>query len=556
MPNRIEVDYLIIGSGIAGLFLALKLAEKGSVLIITKEKLQDTGTYYAQGGVAAVLGNGDTYESHLRDTLIAGAGLCNREAVEILVEEGPVHIRELMEMGVPFARDGQGQIDLAREGGHSVSRILHAGDHTGKAIHQTLEGAVRRKGVRIMEYVSAVELITKYHLEGGDPDQESPACYGAYVYDRNTWEILPVLAGATILATGGAGQAYLHNTNPEVATGDGVALAYRAGAIITNLEFYQFHPTALYSPDKATFLISEAVRGHGGILRDKEGKPFMDRYDERGDLAPRDIVARAIDAEMKRTAIDHVWLDITHRPREELMVRFPTIFSKCLERGLDISKDYIPVVPAAHYMCGGVETDLNGETCVAGLFAIGETAHTGVHGGNRLASNSLLEGLVFASRAAAHLITDYKGQSVPRPVKTWKKDGLVNVEEWILVQHNFDALKRIMHNYVGIVRSDLRLDRALRRINLLYDEVEDFYDRTIIQNKILELRNLITVSRLIVLSARSRKESRGLHYSQDYPENRDPSNNHTRLQRGYGPEGKKNPFFLTPEECCARNRNK
>ena len=545
MSQDLHCDALIIGSGIAGLYLAYQLAEDGQdVILITKEKLENNATYYAQGGVASVITEEDSTQNHYEDTLTAGAGLCNPEAVRVLVEEGPLHIRRLMDLGVPFDRDARGRPELAREGGHGANRILHAGDHTGREIYRTLEKVVKSKKIRILEYSSAVELITNYHLNIENPENLPPRCYGAYVYSRNTWEINIIQAKATILATGGSGQVYLHNTNPHVATGDGVALAYRAGAIITNLEFYQFHPTSLYSKSQSSFLISEAVRGYGGILRGMDGKPFMQKYDERGELAPRDIVARAIDAEVKKTGAQHVWLDITHRSREDLMGRFPTIFSRCLEEGIDISRDYIPVVPAAHYMCGGVETNLYGQTAVTGLFAAGETAHTGIHGGNRLASNSLLEGLVFSARIAEYLRTGETPPPPPGAIRIWNKEGLANVEEWILVQHNFDALKRVMNNYVGIVRSDLRLDRALRRITLLYDEVEDFYRRTYIQNKILELRNLICVARLIVQSARMRKESRGLHFSQDYPEDRSPSHNHTRLQRGAGAEGKLNPRKL------------
>lgn len=547
--REIETGVLIIGSGIAGLYLAKQLSDAGEkVTIITKETMKDSSTFYAQGGVASVITDMDSIEDHLRDTLVAGAGLCNEQAVRVLVEEGPSHMKRLMELGVPFDRDDQGAPLLAREGGHGASRILHAGDHTGRAIAATLEEVVRESGVEIHEYHSAVELITNYHLDGTDPASVEPRCYGAYVYNRNTWEIDVIRAKATVLATGGAGQLYMHNTNPNVSTGDGIALGYRAGAVITNLEFYQFHPTALYSPNHASFLISEAVRGYGGILRGHDGQPFMLQYDERAELAPRDIVARAIDAEMKKTGAPHVWLDVTHKSREDLMGRFPTIFSHCLELGIDISREFIPVVPAAHYLCGGVETDLNGQTCVTGLFAAGETAHTGVHGGNRLASNSLLEGLVFSARIAGFIRSPgYQPVDVPAPIRKWNKEGLHNVEEWILVQHNFDALKRIMHNYVGIVRSDLRLERALRRITLLYDEVEDFYQRTFIQNKILELRNMICVARLIVQSAMQRKESRGLHFSQDYPEDRSPSSNNTRLQRRPGLEGKKFPERLAAE---------
>lgn len=549
MSETIDVDTLIIGSGISGLYLSLLLKRSNErILLVTKDRVLNTGTIHAQGGVASVVSDFDSLESHMEDTMTAGAGLNDPEAVRVMVSEGPAHIQQLLEMGAAFERDDEGNLLLTREGGHSANRILYAGDHTGREILEVLERKAREEGVEILENHNAVELITRYHLTSGNPHSASSRCYGSYVFDGLSGEVKIIRARATVLATGGAGQVYMHNTNPDVSTGDGVALAYRAGAIIANMEFYQFHPTALYNPDMDdTFLISEAVRGHGAILRDMDGRAFMKDYDERGDLAPRDIVARAIDAEMKKSGSPHVWLDTTHMSRVELMGRFPTIFNHCEKAGIDISKDWIPVVPAAHYMCGGVHTDLNGQTCVAGLFVAGETAHTGVHGGNRLASNSLLEGLVFAGRIAAYLSGHRSYDEFPR-VREWDKEGLENIEEWILVQHNFDALKRIMHNYVGIVRSDLRLNRALRRINLLYDEVEDFYRRTYIQNKILELRNMTTVARLIVLSALARKESRGLHFNQDYPEDRSPSTQYTLLQRGQSESGVEYPRLLSRKD--------
>lgn len=546
--KQIDVDYLIIGSGISGLYLALMLADHGRVLVISKDTRTYTGTFYAQGGVASVYSEVDSIESHIQDTLNAGGGLNNPEAVRVLVSEGPEHIRRLLEMGVAFETEDGGKLHLAREGGHSINRVVHAGDHTGKEIIEVLDKEADKRGIEIREYFTAVELITRYHLTGGNPHEEAPRCYGAYVFDQKQKEVIIIRAGATVLATGGAGGVYLHNTNPGISTGDGVALAFRAGAVIANMEFYQFHPTALYSPtSRDTFLITEALRGYGALLRDINGKPFMEKYDERCELAPRDIVARAIDAEMKKRGSDHVWLDITHKSRDELMEHFPTVYQRCKEEGIDISKDMIPVVPAAHYMCGGVHTDLNGETCVRGLFAAGETAHTGVHGGNRLASNSLLEGLVFAARIARYLLNHKTVRELPGVVE-WNKEGLANVEEWVLIQHNYNELKQIMHNYVGIVRSDLRLGRALRRVNLLYEELEDYYQRTYINSDLLELRNLTTVARLIVLSALYRKESRALHFNQDYPEDRSPSNDYTLIKRGPGPDGKENPLYLTMEE--------
>ena len=577
----VDVDFLILGSGISGLYAAYLLSDHGRVMVVTKSKMEHASTSWAQGGIASVLDASDTFESHIADTLNAGAGLCDPEAVRVLVTEGPEHVRKLVELGARFERDPEGQLHLGREGGHSQNRIVHAADLTGQEVEQVLLESVRKRGVPIVEHASAVEIITRFHLKdpaaaapgarmpawagpaatsnaagevhtagpelssdeppaawplpGNDSSRANTHCYGAYVYDRQTWDITIIRAKATILATGGAGQVYLHNTNPHVSTGDGVALAYRAGAEISNMEFYQFHPTALYQPEsERTFLITEALRGFGGILRGADGEAFMSKYDPREELAPRDIVARAIDAELKKTAVQHVWLDVRHKTREELMEHFPNIFSYCLDQGIDISRDMIPVVPAAHYMCGGVETDLYGRTCIQGLFALGEVSCTGVHGGNRLASNSLLEGLVFAARIA-HYLEKHPAQYELPEVREWKKEGLANADEWILVQHDFEEIKKVMWDYVGIVRSDLRLHRARRRIQLLHDEILDFYRRTVIQNKILELRNIALVARLMVDSALSRTESRGLHFSTDYPEHREPSRKHTTFRRT-GPE--------------------
>ncbi|MCB1174188.1 MAG: L-aspartate oxidase [Leptospiraceae bacterium] len=535
MKQGFDTDFLVLGSGVAGLYLALQLAELGSVTVITKARPDDANTSWAQGGVASVLSANDSFESHIADTLEAGAGLCDPQAVRVLVTEGPGHVRKLMELGARFAQDEAGHLELGREGGHSQNRIVHADDLTGLEIERVLLQAVQERGIRLLDQHVVVELITRYHVQDELP-KDVAECYGAYVYDRETWEIFIIRARSTILATGGAGQVYLHNTNPEVATGDGVALAYRAGARIANMEFYQFHPTALYNPDsKVPFLISEALRGFGGRLLDDTEQEFMARYDERRELAPRDIVARAIDSELKRRAVDHVWLDVRHKDREELMSHFPNIFAHCLDLGIDISKDLIPVVPAAHYMCGGVQTDLSGATNSKRLFAIGEVACSGVHGGNRLASNSLLEGLVFANRVAEYLRSEPPPaiSALPR-AREWNKDGLTNAEEWILVRHNYEEIKKIMWDYVGIVRSNLRLLRARSRIQLLNREIQDFYKRTRIQNKILELRNLGLVARLILESALMRTESRGLHFSTDYPENRNPSREDSILRRDPG----------------------
>ena len=527
---EIECDFLILGSGVTGLYTALQLAELGSVILVTKSELVESNTAYAQGGIASVLAGTDSFESHINDTLDAGAGLCDPEAVRVLVTEGPGHIKRLVELGAHFERNQTGELDLHREGGHSHNRIVHSGDLTGKEVELVLAASARSKNVTILEHHTAVELITRYHLKDSRPSADEPTCFGAYIYNRKTWEISIIRARATILATGGAGHVYLHNTNPEVATGDGIALGYKAGAVITNMEFYQFHPTCLYDPGRRSFLITEAMRGFGGKLLNFDKKPFMHQYDDRKELAPRDIVARAIDAEMKKSGSPHVWLDVTHFSADELLHSFPNIYATCLSRGIDIAKDLIPVVPAAHYMCGGVQTDLFGRTALKGLYAAGEVASTGVHGGNRLASNSLLEGLVFGSR----IVDDLKQNKISRSVdaiRPWDKEGLDNPEEWILVQHNYGEIRHIMWNYVGIVRSNLRLDRALRRIDLLLDEVTDFYRRTVIQNKILELRNLAIVAKLIILSARNRHESRGLHYSTDYAENRAPSRQNTSIKR-------------------------
>jgi L-aspartate oxidase len=531
MSRVIDADFLIIGTGISGLYSAYLLSEYGRVVLVTKADVAETNTSYAQGGIASVLDSTDSFEKHIEDTLIAGAGLCDPESVRVLVTEGPNHIRKLMELGAQFEKDITGKLDLGREGGHSERRIVHRGDYTGREIELALVRAVRERGIEIHEHSSVVELIMRENSLNEAERAGTPRCYGAYVYDRNTWKIDIFRAPYTILATGGAGQVYLHNTNSQVATGDGVALAYRAGAVIANMEFYQFHPTSLYSPGHPTFLITEAIRGYGGVLRGYDGEPFMQKYDPRMELAPRDIVARAIDAELKKSGSPHVWLDVTHKPAREIMEKFPSIYETCLNRGIDITKEMIPVVPAAHYMCGGVRTDLFGATTLEGLFAVGEVSCTGVHGGNRLASNSLLEGLVFGGRIAAHLAERKNRVSLPE-IRPWMNEGLHLTEEWILVEHNYHDIRKLMWDYVGIVRSDIRLNRALKRINLLIEEIEDFYRRAVIQNKVLELRNLALVAKLIIESAQLRKESRGLHFTTDYPETRTPSQEYTLLSRG------------------------
>ena len=527
-------DFLVLGSGVSGLYLSYLLAELGSVLLVTKDELCESNTYYAQGGIASVIRDADSFQSHIADTLKAGAGLCNVEAVEILVKEGPAHIQRLLDMGAPFVRLASGHLDLRREGGHSQERIVHAADFTGRELEQLLIKAVQEKNISILEHHCAVELIAPYHLEDcPEPSLAQPRSWGAYIYSRKSWEISVVQARACILATGGAGQVYLHSTNPAVATGDGIALAYRAGAKIANMEFYQFHPTSLYSQESGqAFLLTEALRGQGAILRDSKGEAFLKRYDPRAELAPRDIVARAIDSELKQSGASHLWLDITHVPRAELKSNFPNVYSHLAEKNIDLSRDWVPTVPAAHYMCGGVLTDLWGRTNVEGLYALGEVACTGVHGGNRLASNSLLESLVFASRIAQKLKEDSTVRSrKQRKVRPWQKEGLHDPEEWIMVQHNLEEIKKIMWNYVGILRSNHRLKRAQKRIQLLCTEIEDYYRRTFVQNKILELRNLALTARLIVDSALMRKESCGLHYNSDCPQDPAPSSKYTILLR-------------------------
>jgi L-aspartate oxidase len=510
----VQVDFLVLGGGIAGLTFALEAAERGSVLVLTKRNRSEGSTQYAQGGIASVLALDDEAELHVQDTLVAGAGLCKREAVEVTVREGPERIRWLLSHGVEFDREAPDRLHLTREGGHSRRRIAHAKDATGREVERALLDACAARSIRIVEDQVAVDIVTSGKVGLGGPNR----AIGAYVLDRASGEVAAVSARALVLATGGAGKVYLYTSNPDVATGDGVAMAYRAGASVANMEFFQFHPTCLYHPQAKNFLISEALRGEGGILRNAAGEAFMIRYDPRKELAPRDIVARSIDAEVKRRGDDCAFLDMTHLPKSFLIEHFPNIHATCKEFGIDITVQPIPVVPAAHYMCGGVLTDLMARTSLPRLYAIGETSCTGLHGANRLASNSLLEALVFGRRAALGASDDVAGAGGPFPeIPPWNPGDALDPEEAVVVTHNWDELRRTMWNYVGIVRTEKRLDRARTRIKMLRDEIRDYYWKYKLTPDLVELRNLADVAMLVVESARHRKESRGVHYLLDHP---------------------------------------
>jgi len=516
-----NVDFLVIGSGIAGLSFALKAAKHGKVLIVTKSNEDESNTKYAQGGVAVVVDKKeDSFEKHIQDTLIAGDGLCDRNAVEIVVKEGPERINEIIEYGTNFDKDTQGVYDLAKEGGHSEHRVLHYKDITGFEIERSLLAEIHQNAnIEILTHYFAVDLITQHHTgEFINRHSDNIECYGIYALNTASGTIEKILSKVTILAAGGAGHIYSSTTNPVIATGDGVAMAYRAKAKVRNMEFIQFHPTALYNPGEyPSFLISEAVRGYGGVLKRRNGEEFMYEYDERGSLAPRDIVARAIDAEMKKSGDDFVYLDIRHRKKEDILTHFPNIYAKCLSIGLDMTKDMIPVTPACHYMCGGVMVDDNGKSSLKGLYACGEVTSTGLHGANRLASNSLLEALVFAHRSYLHAKDNLNQFVIPDNIPDWNDKNTQLSNEDILVTHNIREMQKMMSDYVGIVRSDFRLERAMRRLKLLYEETEDFYKKTKLSVKLCELRNLIQVSYIVIKSAKERKESRGLHYTTDYP---------------------------------------
>ncbi|HTN67563.1 MAG TPA: L-aspartate oxidase [Burkholderiaceae bacterium] len=517
-----KFDVAIVGSGLAGLSVALHLAQTHQVALISKRSLLDGASNWAQGGIAAVLDSNDSVEQHIADTLVAGAGLCDESATRFIIEHSRQAIDWLIEQGVPFTRDASAELGyhLTREGGHSQRRIIHAADATGHAVQVTLEQKARsHPNITLLEDHCAIDLITSAKL---DPKIVSPRCLGLYLQNVKTGKVLTVAADHTVLATGGAGKVYLYTTNPDTATGDGIAMAWRAGCRVANMEFIQFHPTCLYHPYAKSFLISEAVRGEGGLLKlpaeagAAAGTRFMPAHDERAELAPRDVVARAIDFEMKKRGLDHVDLDISHQPPEFLKEHFPTIYARCLELGIDISKQPIPVVPAVHFTCGGVVADISGRTDLPGLYAVGESSYTGLHGANRLASNSLLECLVSGRAAAQYIEQQPKQKAIALPA--WDESRVTDADEEVVIAHNWEELRRFMWNYVGIVRTNKRLERAQHRIGLLKEEIDEYYANFRITRDLLELRNLVDVASLIVNSALTRHESRGLHYSLDYPE--------------------------------------
>ncbi len=513
-----SLPVVIIGAGLAGLTVALHLAESQPVIVLAKRQLNEGATAWAQGGIVGVLGRDDSIESHVKDTQEAGAGLVDERAAEFIARHSAEAVAWLVERGVPFSPDPEGPLGLhlTREGGHAVRRIAHAADATGKAIHDVLLDEVKRHpNITLREKWMAVDLITNRHLK--KTEQAAPArCHGVYALDIETQRVETLPASAVVLATGGAGKVYRYTTNPDTSTGDGIAMAWRAGCRVGNMEFIQFHPTCLYHPQERSFLITEALRGEGGLLKLPNGHRFMLEHDERGELAPRDIVARAIDFEMKKHGVDHVWLDATHLGEAFLKEHFPTIFARCLQLGIDISKQPIPVVPAAHYTCGGVVTDLNGRSDLPGLYAVGETTYTGLHGANRLASNSLLECVVLG-RTCADDIQAQIPASAPR-LSGWDDSQVIDADEEVVIAHNWDELRLVMWNYVGIVRTTRRLERALHRIKLLRHEIDEYYAAFRVTRDLLELRNLVDCAELIVRSALSRQESRGLHFSRDYPQ--------------------------------------
>jgi L-aspartate oxidase len=520
MQQEIRTDFLVIGSGIAGLTFALKVAPYGKVLVLTKSTEEETNTKYAQGGIAAVMVESDSYEKHIRDTLVAGDGACNEEVVRMVIIESTERVKELIAWGAEFDRDEKGRFDLAREGGHSEHRILHHKDNTGFEIERALLMQVHsHPNITVSNHYFVLDLITQHHL-GAYVNSKTPGieCFGVYVLDTRNGKLFTVLAKATCMSTGGAGNIYESTTNPVIATGDGVAMVYRAKGKVADMEFVQFHPTAFYQPgQQPAFLISEAVRGYGAILRNAAGEAFMTRYDSRGDLAPRDIVARAIDNELKQSGRACVYLDARHLNLQDFTAHFPNIHRHCLQAGIDVSREMIPVVPSAHYTCGGIQVDLHGQSSIRALYAAGECACTGLHGANRLASNSLLEALVYAHRASLHAVQYAAQASFCEGIPAWNAEGTSHPEEMVLLTQSLKELKGIMTNYVGIVRSDLRLQRAFDRLKILHQETETLYEKTTVSPALCELRNMIKVGYIVIKHAMQRKESIGLHYTIDHP---------------------------------------
>ena len=517
---NLETDYLVIGSGAAGLSFALKAAEHSHVIVVTKGEMNECNTNYAQGGICCVTYEPDTFQKHIDDTMVCGGGICDMQAVELVVTRAPQLMKDLVQWGTRFDKTREGRYELAREGGHSEYRILHHKDETGAEIERTLISQVKsHRNIEVLEYHFAIDLLTQHHLgQLVTRHTEGIECYGAYVMDLKRGRIKTILSRVTVIATGGVGNVYNVTTNPGVATGDGIAMAHRAKAVIENMEFIQFHPTALYNPgERPSFLISEALRGFGAILKTQDGKEFMQKYHPMGSLAPRDVVARSIDNEMKVRGDDYVFLDITHRDPKETVSHFPNIYRKCLSIGIDITKEMIPVAPAAHYCCGGVKVDLNGETSIRRLYALGETSCTGLHGANRLASNSLTEAVVYADQAARHSAAHLHEYGLQKGIPAWNADGTTATEEMVLITQNAKEMQQIMSNYVGIVRSNLRLERALRRLEIIFKENEELYLKSTPTKELCELRNMIDVGYLIIKQAQAMKRSIGLHYSLDYP---------------------------------------
>jgi L-aspartate oxidase len=534
---RVESDFIVIGGGIAGLCFALKAAQAGKVTVLAKKGFKESSTNLAQGGIAAVSSKDDSFEMHVADTLQAGAGLCHEDIVRLVISEGPARVERLVENGVQFTTRKNTEInefDLGLEGGHSKRRILHASDFTGREImDRLLELASQHPNIELREYHIAIDLLI--HPKDRYIPREEKVCWGAYVLDIRAREVHTHVAPVTVLASGGAGKAYLYTSNPDIATGDGIAMCYRAGARIANMEFIQFHPTCLFHPRAKSFLISEAVRGEGALLQGEDGIPFMEKYHPQGCLAPRDIVARAIDNELKKTGNDCVYLNISHRNPDFIRTRFPNIYQRCKELGIDMTREPLPVVPAAHYTCGGVVVDPWARTDIQNLYAVGEVACTGLHGANRLASNSLLEALVFAERAADHSLQSVRGSAGPAPgISDWTSGNAKDSDESVVVTHNWDEIRRVMWNYVGIFRSNKRLERAKRRIDALKAEIHQYYWDFLVTSDLIELRNLALVADLIITSAMIRKESRGLHYNINYPLPDDESEKRdTVLWKGY-----------------------